>query len=93
MLNAKWTDIEKERITAGAVEQMRIEQSIYLKLDRMFVVGLIANLQLAFRHSEDNGQTREVLEKFVRDLIDRLDPDKGNLYELLMMGFDPQFDE
>lgn len=89
----KITDSEKMRIMEAATEAMAKKPPLAFNLDIVLVAGLIGQLQLAFRHPQNTGETRQMLQKFVLDLINRLDPDKGDLWTFLMMGFDEQFDE
>lgn len=77
----------------AAAEMFRRKlQVITLEVDLNTLVGLIGNLQLSFRHPANVGSTRVKMEEFVRDLIERLDPERGALYQLLMLGFDKNFD-
>lgn len=93
IINKNTTEIEKERILNKATEFMKMAPPVEFKLDMVLTVGLIGQLQLAFRHPGNLGATREMLEKFVLELIQRIDPSGGAVYQMLMMGFDQQFDE
>jgi hypothetical protein len=86
---------EKEQIVGSALSQMFDKQSvpILLNLDIQHAVGLIGNLQIAFRHPANTGPTRVMMEKLVRDLIEKLDPERGDFYRLMMLGFDERYDE
>jgi hypothetical protein len=66
---------------------------VKFELNMVLTVGLIGQLQLAFRHPANNGPTREMIEKLVRDLIEQIDPARTEVYEFLMMGFNPEMDE
>lgn len=66
---------------------------ILFDMEPAMAVGLIGQLQLAFRHPLNIGPTRQLLEKYVRDTIEKLDPDHGDVYNFLMAGFDPEQDE
>lgn len=66
---------------------------VHFELDMVYVTGIIGHLQLAFRHPANTGPTRQLIEKFVRDLIECIDPGHGEVYWYLMMGFDPTHDE
>ena len=91
---AQITDAKKEAITRRATERMRsMTEPIKFELSINLVVGLIGQLQLAFRHPQNVGGTRQLLESFVRDLIGQLDPEHGDLYTVLMMGFHEAYDE
>lgn len=88
------TQTEKAALFENAADAMREwDRPIKFDLDIILTVGIIGQLQLAFRHPSNLGPTRELVESFVRELIENLDPDKGALYELLTAGFDPEMDE
>lgn len=91
----KIDEAEKARITENALKVIsdRSAAPVILEISLQHAIGMIGNLQLAFRVPGNTGSTRDMMEKFVRDLIDRLDPERGDLHRLLMMGFDPGFDE
>lgn len=91
---AQITDAKKEAIARRATERMKAwPGSVKFELDITLVVGLIGQLQLGFRHPQNVGPTRRHLERFVRDLIERLDPEHGDLHTLLTMGFHESYDE
>jgi hypothetical protein len=93
-MDALISDEEKEAIIARAAEKMREwERSIVLELDITRAVGLIGQLQLAFRHPQNTGPTRVELENTVRELIEKMDPSHGDLYQFLLLGFDERHDE
>ncbi len=88
------TAAEKERILRSAAVWMADrDATIRFELDRVLTAGLIGHLQLAFRHPANTGATREKLEEFVRLFIQKLDPQRGDVYKFLMMGFDEIHDE
>lgn len=77
---------------AAAEMQQRRAEIIRVKLSLSEAVGIIGNLQLAFRHPGNVGPTRVQTEELARRLIERLDPQGGDLYQVLMHGFDQEFD-
>ena len=86
------TDLQKEAITRraaaileGYTEPVRFELSMTLTL------GLIGQLQLGFRHPQNTGPTRQLLEEFVRGMIEQIDPAHGDVHALLMI--DERYDE
>lgn len=89
------TKEEKVKITRLATSKLFSKDAppVKFELDMVHTVGLIGQLQLAFRHPHNTGTTRKTLEKFVRDLILRIDPERGEIYHFLMMGFHEEFDE
>jgi hypothetical protein len=90
---AQITPEKKEAITRRAGERVNeIKEPVKFELDAVLVVGMIGQLQLAFRHPHNTGPTRQTLETFVRDLIEQLDPAHGDLHTLLMMGFHEAYD-
>lgn len=52
------------------------------------VLCLIENLQLAFRQADNVGPSREEAERLVRELVEAIDPERGVIYDFLMLGFD-----
>lgn len=91
---AQITDGKKEAIMRRATERMRaMTEPIKFELNINLVVGLIGQLQLAFRHPQNVGPARQLLESFIRDLIEQLDPEHGDLHTVLMMGFHEAYDE
>ena len=90
----KLTDDEKRYILTVAQTKLfnKGNVPVNFELDMVLVVGLIGQLQLAFRHPGNTGPTREMLENFVRELIEKLDPARGEVYQFLMMGFDEEHD-
>lgn len=87
--------MNKEKILERAMVQMknRADQPVKFDLDLTLTAGLIGQLQLAFRHPDNTGATRQMLEKFVRDLIEQIDPTHGDFYQFLMMGFEEKYDQ
>jgi hypothetical protein len=91
---AQITEAKKQAITERACAQLRArKEPVRFEMDMTLVMGLIGQLQLAFRHPGNVGPSRVALEKFVRDLIERLDPEHGDVHTLLMMGFHEAYDE
>lgn len=66
---------------------------VIFDLDPTLAVGLIGHLQLAFRHPANTGPTRQLLEKYLRETIEKIDPSHGDVYNFLMAGFDPDCDQ
>lgn len=82
-----------KNILSGATDVLVSDpRKIQITLDMPSAAWLVAQLQTAFRHPENTGPTRRAAENLVRDLINQIDPGKGDLYKLLMMGFDAQYD-
>lgn len=65
---------------------------VVLELDAAMTLSIISQLQLAFRHPQNTGPSREMVEKFIRYVIDKLDPEKGEIYQFFVMGFDKNYD-
>ena len=89
------SEAEKRQILERALLKMKQigNRPLVIKTDLGMASSIISQLQLAMRHPENTGITRQTVEKFTRDLIEQIDPDRGDLYELLMMGFNPDYDE
>lgn len=51
------------------------------------VLCLIENLQLAFRQEDNVGPSREEAERFVREMIEVIDPEHSTIYDFLIGGF------
>jgi len=91
---AQTTSDEKLRLTTSAMSVMeKWDRPIILGLDIVMAIGIIGQLQLAFRHPENTHATRQMVEKYVRGLIDQLDPKRGDFHAFLLMGFDESNDE
>ncbi len=91
----KMTNLEKQIILKRATAKLyaRDAAPVNFELELVLVVGLIGQLQLAFRHLRNTGASRLMVEKFVLELIGKLDPEQGDVYKFLMMGFDEAHDE
>ena len=59
------------------------KRPILIELDMKHTIGLVGQLQLAFRHPANNGPTRQMLEEFTRELIAQIDPEQGDVYKFL----------
>lgn len=81
-----------KRLTEASKELFSRKEPVKFELDMTLTVGLIGHLQLAFRHPQNNGPTRDALEKFVLELIEKIDPFKGDAYEFLMLGYNGKYD-
>ena len=93
-MSAPISEARKRAVMERAAAQLRgFNRPVVFELDITLTVGLIGTLQLAFRHPGNVGATREMLEQFVRDLIEQIDPSHGDVHAFLMMGFDEQHDE
>lgn len=86
------TQEKQQRFLEAAKELFARTHPVKFELDMVHTVGLISHLQLAFRHPENTGPTSEVLKKFVIDLIEKIDPSRGDAYEFLMHGFNGAYD-
>jgi len=87
------TDAEREAMIDRATRALyQSNRPVKFELDMTLTVGLIGQLQLAFRHPDNTGPTRQMLESFVRELIEKIDPAKGDAYRFLMMGFDYRYE-
>jgi hypothetical protein len=88
------SEADKLRITTLATSKLFAPGAppVKFEFNMVLTVGLIGQLQLAFRHPANTGPTREMTEQFVRELIERIDPTKGDVYQFLMMGFDERND-
>jgi hypothetical protein len=84
----------RQQVAEGAIAIIgNWQQPLTLDLDITFLVALIGQLALAFRHPHNTGPTRALVEGFARDVIEQLDPHHGHLYEFLMMSLDERYDQ
>ena len=61
--------------------------------DINLAVGLIGAVQLALRHPEAaKSPTMQMVDGMIRALIDSIDPDHGDVFQFLMMGFHEHWD-
>ena len=95
MSNKKMSGDEIEKIARIAASKLFAPNARYVnfELNMILTVGLIGQLQLAFRHEKNTGPTRFETEKFVRRLIEQIDPHKGEVYQFLMLGFNDEYDQ
>jgi hypothetical protein len=79
------------RIADGAFEFMRgYVGPVRIEMDISTAAMLIGQLQLAFRHPANQSYSRKQIEDFTRDWIERIDPERGAFYRMMMMGFDAE---
>lgn len=85
---------EKVEITERALQQLeQWERPIVITTDITHAVGLVAMVQLGLRHPQAKEfATALMVEKLVADLIERIDPDHGDIWKFLNMGFNPVHD-
>ena len=86
-------EIQKEAVLRRAQEKLNQNRPVIIETDLTTSLALIGNIQLALRHPANNGPSSKLAEGLVVGLIETIDPDHGDVYELLMMGFDERFDE
>ncbi len=85
---------ERDAVSERAVAALESwDRPILLSFDITTTIALIGQLQLAFRHPSNVGPSRQMLEQATRELIEQIDPSKGDIYKFLSMGFDERFDE
>jgi hypothetical protein len=90
-----FTEAEINTILTAADEKLkaRASEPVQFTLDLPNAVGLISQLQLAFRHPQNTGVTKQMTEQLVRQLIETVAPERDEIYQVLMMGFNPAYDE
>lgn len=88
------TEAEKIAITERAAKAIREwDRPIVLNIDIGHAVGMISMCQLAMRHPLSRERpTAQMVGAMIRQLIDEIDPERGDLHKFLMMGFDPECD-
>lgn len=84
---------ERQAISERALAAVQDwDRPIILKFEITGLIALIGQLQIAFRHPSNVGPARQALEASVRELIEQIDPTRGDVYQFLSMGFDERFD-
>lgn len=63
-----------------------------ISLDSVTAICIIVQIQLATRHPDNIGPSREVAEKFARQLQERVAAKVPEVAKLMELGWDPDFD-
>ena len=71
---------------------MENEMFLFVELDVLSVMAMIANVQLACRHPGNIGSTRKVAEAIVRDWQAWLAVVQPETAAIMEMGWNPDFD-
>ena len=88
MTTEQYRRIEIIERAAQAVQEW--DRPIHIRTDITHLIGMITLLQLALSHPRaDEVNEKPIIETMVREMIEDLDPDHGDLYEFLMLGFEP----
>lgn len=86
--NSSFNQEESDRYEA-AFKQLSNINTIPLLISEQAAFMLIAQLQLAFRHPNNIGASRDVVRKSIQPIVDYFTGDVG---EILERGFHPEFD-
>jgi hypothetical protein len=88
------TDEEAKEITERAAIRLKHwDRPIIIHTDMTHTVGLIGMVQLALTHPGcAKSETSQMTKRLILDLIYKIDPNKGDVYKFLMMGFDRKRD-
>lgn len=83
----------EQEMKSALMEFCMTDQRITLELRPFEAFVVMAQVQLALRHSENVGDARDVALAIVDRLIDEIAPIEGTvLRELCEAGFDPAYD-
>ena len=80
--------------TERALAQLREwQRPIIIQTDMTNVMGLLGMVQLALRHPQAKSMpTARLVERFIVDLIERIDPEHGDIWTFFNAGFNPTHD-
>lgn len=85
------TDTEREAALVAA--KIDWQRPVIIEIDLTHMIGIIGLLQLALRHPEARKRpTAKMVERFVLNLIEQIDPEHGETWKLLQRGFNPNWD-
>ena len=83
---------DEEKFANALMRLFRDPQPVRLDIDKATAWRVIATIQLACRHPEFKGQTRDNVEDFARTMCASLTAHDPALRKLLDMGWDQTFD-
>ncbi|MGF1934521.1 MAG: hypothetical protein RM347_008975 [Nostoc sp. ChiQUE02] len=86
--NSSFNQEESDRYEA-AFKRLSNTNTIPLLISEQAAFMLIAQLQLAFRHPNNIGASRDVVRKSIQPIVDYF---TGDVREILERGFHPEFD-
>ncbi|MEH1781732.1 MAG: hypothetical protein V7L26_22000 [Nostoc sp.] len=86
--NSSFNQEESDKYKA-AFKQLSDTNTIPLLISELAAFMLIAQLQLAFRHPNNIGASRDVVRKSIQPIVDYF---TGDVREILERGFHPEFD-
>lgn len=73
----------------AAVNQLSNQTNIPINISERAAFFIIAQIQLAFRHPNNNGPGRDVVRQTIQPIVDYF---TGDAREILERGFHPEFD-
>lgn len=79
-------EFDKYRAAIGELSNLNV---IPLMISEQAAFFIIAQLQLAFRHPNNNGPSRDVVRETIQPIVDYF---TGDAREILERGFHPEFD-
>lgn len=86
--------METKPLLEKFTEEMRAlesEEPIPLDIDRLAIVTIISQIQLALRHPGNNGQSAEDAKEICRQLQTAFEPDSA-IAQVIEIGWNPLFD-
>ncbi|MBD2438275.1 hypothetical protein [Nostoc sp. FACHB-110] len=73
----------------AAISQLSNLNNIPINISEQAAFFIIAQLQLAFRHPNNNGESRDVVRESIQPIVDYF---TGDVREIIERGFHPEFD-
>jgi hypothetical protein len=86
--NSSFNQEDSDKYKA-AFKQLSNTNTIPLQISELAAFMLIAQLQLAFRHPNNIGESRDVVRESIQPIVDYF---TGDVREILERGFHPEFD-
>lgn len=87
--NSSFNQEESDRYKAAFTKLGKSTNTIPLVISELAAFMLIAQLQLAFRHPNNIGASRDVVRESIQPIVDYF---TGDVREILERGFHPEFD-
>lgn len=82
----KPTSDEQERFAEGLRHLIRMRPMVEIDFEWHLLISIVATLQLALRHPQFHGPTRDNVRGFVDDLFARIEQIAPDLVALLRLG-------
>lgn len=84
---------DREKHMAAAMAAIDWERPIVIETTLSHVIGIVGLVQLALRFPPARmTPSGQMTEKFIKDLIEKIDPEHGETWKTLQRGFNPEWD-